>query len=221
MLLSTGSIGFLTWVVADSFKNRRSSQAALPSLHKSDVKSIKAAQVKAINSMLKDPALPSEIKASITEITQKVDYLKGNLQHCSAEEKHTVNSVLTNYLPNIVANYLDLPEDIRNSKNETTIKVFNQIQVINERLDAIKENTTARAVAKVDTESDFLHERFGALEKPVELKQITPPKKKAVTATENQQAESPTDLDTRTLQSEVTDTDEINQIFEALFKDKH
>ena len=87
---------------------------------------------------------------------------KWNKLQSFSEQKYTVNAILTDYLPKIITNYMNLPKSYyRNAeKNKVAAEVLEQVKILYTALQAIRDGLYEGVENDIKTQGVFLKEKF-------------------------------------------------------------
>jgi hypothetical protein len=102
-----------------------------------------------------------DIFSTVEDILPKWDRIKG-----FTEEKYTINSIFTDYLPTIITNYLNLPKSYyRNAqKNQAGQEIIEQLGLLNKTLAKIRDSVYSGVEQDIRVQGIFLKQKFEEIE---------------------------------------------------------
>lgn len=96
---------------------------------------------------------------------------KWNKLETFASDKFTVNSILTDYLPTIITNYINLPKSYYKNANKKQLgqDITEQIDILYTSLEKIRDNLYEGVENDIKVQSMFLKKRFATEESALTL----------------------------------------------------
>jgi hypothetical protein len=87
------------------------------------------------------------------------------------EQKHTINSIITNYFPTVINNYLNLPVSYyRNAaKKQVAGEIVEQLGTLKQALEAIRDKLYSGVENDIKIQSRFLKDKFVSEESSLQL----------------------------------------------------
>lgn len=118
-------------------------------------------------------ALPVEITGKVENILTTLKDLLPRWEELNSftEQKYTVNSIVADYLPTTLNNYLSLPKSyLVRTKKETEGKIVSQLNLLETTLNTIQDSVYAGVERKIEEQSLFLQDKFLVKENGLNLK---------------------------------------------------
>jgi hypothetical protein len=108
-------------------------------------------------------ALPTQV---ITEVKSLLDTLEDLLPRWETmdsfvEQKHTINSIVTDYLPNMLNAYLQLPKSyLVRTKKEAEENILNQVGIMQNAVNEIQDGVYKGVERTIQEQNQFLETKF-------------------------------------------------------------
>lgn len=118
-------------------------------------------------------ALPELITVKVETILRTLKDLLPRWEELNSfvEQKYTINSIVTDYLPTTLNNYLSLPKSyLVRTKKETENKIIDQLNLLETTLNKIQDSVYAGVERKIEEQSLFLQDKFLDKENSLSLK---------------------------------------------------
>lgn len=79
-----------------------------------------------------------------------------------AEQTHTINSIITDYFPTVINNYLNLPASYYKNatKKQVAMEIVDQLETLKTALEKIRDNIYSGVEQDIKVQSRFLKEKF-------------------------------------------------------------
>lgn len=108
--------------------------------------------------------LPTEILAVMDNIFEVLEEVVPRWDELKSftEQKYTVNAIITDYMPKIITNYMNIPKSYyRNAaKKQVADEIVEQLTTLLEALEEIRDSLYKGVETDIKTQSAFLKERF-------------------------------------------------------------
>lgn len=107
--------------------------------------------------------LPAHIIEQVEGVLETIRQVLPKWQQMDSylEQKHTVNAIVTEYIPNILNSYLELPKSYLNrSKKQVESSITDQLQVLQTTMNSIEDAVFSGVEKKLEQQRMFLEEKF-------------------------------------------------------------
>jgi dsDNA-specific endonuclease/ATPase MutS2 len=112
--------------------------------------------------------IPDEIMAASESIFEILEEIIPRWKELSsfAEQKYTINAVITEYFPDTITNYMNLPKSYyRNgAKNRVAEEIVEQLGILRKALEEIRDSLYEGVETDIKVQSQFLRDKFVANE---------------------------------------------------------
>ena len=118
--------------------------------------------------------IPDEIMAASETIFDTLEEIVPRWQEINSfsDQKYVINSIITDYFPNSITNYMNLPKSYyrKGVKNQAADEITEQLDIMLKALEKIRDSLYAGVEQDIKTQSRFLKDRFVTSEESSSLR---------------------------------------------------